>query len=531
MKKTIQIHIGGRQFHMDEDAYDKLNHYLESLKAHFRPEGASGKEIVEDIEQRIAELLENKITDTKQSISLEDVAEIINTLGNIEDFVYTGESAEPSGSEDYERRQYRRFYRDPDNNYLGGVAAGMGAYFDIDPLWIRLAFVGLCFLKGLGFLIYIILWIVVPKARNTAEKLRMRGVPVNLATIRESVDAEYRKVKAGLKNLKNSTAAERTRSVLENLFRAFGLLLVAFFKFIIIFIGIVFLVTGVVVLSALIMVMLGTTGFFGTVTAWHGIDIPHLADFFTSPTHYYLMVVTLILLVLIPIVVLIYEGVKIVFNVHTRHRVLRAFVLTTWILSLILFVTLLIMNTTTYAVEASGDEVYQIEPTKSNRYLIQVNDNARGRKMTIYSVFNYRFRYSDWDETLFYPPKLNIEPSSDKNFSLIVKKKVRNTGPKQSPWYLDRLEYNWEQKDSVLYLDRYFKTDDEDFWLFGEMNLTLKIPEGEVLVLSEPVCDLLRDDNRTRYCEDSLFVGKSCIMTAEGLTLLAGQKKATGRNK
>ncbi len=90
MKKTIQINIGGRHFHMDEDAFHKLNHYLESLKAHFATEGETGKEIMEDIEQRIAELLEKKITDGKQAVSLEDVNEAIGILGKVEDFVYEG---------------------------------------------------------------------------------------------------------------------------------------------------------------------------------------------------------------------------------------------------------------------------------------------------------------------------------------------------------------------------------------------------------------------------------------------------------
>ena len=79
----------------------KLNHYLESLKSHFAAEGETGKEIVEDIEQRIAELLENKITDGKQAISLEDVKEVIGILGKVEDFVYDGAIRKKAGDHDY----------------------------------------------------------------------------------------------------------------------------------------------------------------------------------------------------------------------------------------------------------------------------------------------------------------------------------------------------------------------------------------------------------------------------------------------
>src|SRR5512147_2457892 len=136
MKKTTQIHIGGRHFFIDEDAFQKLNLYLESLKRHFAGEGESGSEVVDDIEQRIAELLEGKITHGKQAVNLGDVNEAISTLGNVEDFVFTDDR--PGQQDTFtNRRDYRRFYRDPDNYYIGGVAGGMGEYFDIDPLWIR----------------------------------------------------------------------------------------------------------------------------------------------------------------------------------------------------------------------------------------------------------------------------------------------------------------------------------------------------------------------------------------------------------
>jgi len=516
MKKTLQIHIGGRHFHIDEDGYHKLNHYLESLKSHFASEGESGKEITDDIEQRIAELLENRITPVKQSVSLEDVNEIIATLGKVEDFVYNGQSEGQSEDEHYDRKDYRRFYRDGETGYLGGVASGLGEYFDIDPLWIRLAFIALAFLKGLGIIVYIILWIVVPRARSTAEKLQMKGMPVNLSTIKESVNAEYDKVKSGFSNLRSSSASDRTRNALENIMRAVALVFVAIFKFIIGVIGVTFLVIGSVFLAGLIMVLLGVSNVFDHFFLWNGVDFPDISHLFASTGHYQVLVICLIILVLIPIVVLIYGGIKILFNIRTKHPVLRAFVLTAWILALILFITLIFANSSNYAVGATGTRSSVIEAGKYPHLRIYVRDNIEDKRITEYRVFDYRFKYSKWDESLYDKVQLSIEPSEDKKMHLTVNKQVKNVGMKDSDRYLDRINYSWDQEDSVLYLNQYFSTDDEDFWMFSDVDIRLRVPEEQVIVLSPGTCEILESYQQDQYCYEKSLVNKEVVMSPDG---------------
>lgn len=530
MKKTLQIHIGGRHFHIDEDGYNKLNHYLESLKSHFAAEGESGKEIVGDIEQRAAELLEKKITAGKQSVSLEDVIETIGILGKVEDFVYNG-TPTPETEYTYDRRDNRRFFRDCDQCYLGGVASGLGAYFDIDPLWIRLAFVALIFLKGVGIIIYALLWIVVPRARTTTEKLQMQGKPVTLSTIKESVNAEYDKVKTNLEGMRTSHTADRTRNALENFVRAIGLVLVAIFKFIIGAIGVLFLIMGAVFLACLIMLVLGFTNVFGHIQIWNGMNMPDFSHLFASSGHYYLVVISVIILVLIPIVALIYGGTKILFDIRTKHPVLRAFLLTAWILALILCVTLIIINSANYAVEASGEQSASLSSGRNFRMNIQVRDNTEHKRMTMYRVFDHRFRYSEGDESLYAQPELFIEKSADSEMHVTVEKHVKNVGPENSQRFLDRISYRWEQQDTALYLDKYLANDDEDFWLFPEVDIRLKVPEGQEIVISQSACDLLEPYQQERYCADSLLADKRSVMTANGLMLLEKYKKQTGRHK
>ncbi len=191
MKITLSINLGGSSFNIDEDAYDELRKYLENLEVHFaREEGAA--EIMNDIEARIAELFRVKLSGYKQVITIEDVREVIMILGKPEDFYGEEES---KNREKQTTGGYHRIYRDPDNRILGGVCAGMGAYWDIEPWILRIIFTVLIFAGGFGLMVYLILWIVLPEARTTAQKIEMRGEPVNIQNIKEAVRREFDKVR------------------------------------------------------------------------------------------------------------------------------------------------------------------------------------------------------------------------------------------------------------------------------------------------------------------------------------------------
>lgn len=194
MKITVSINIGGMAFHIDEDAYSELKLYLRSLDRHFAREDSSS-EIMSDIEARIAELLKERITDYKQVVTLQDVLEVINILGTPEDI--GGEEAGTAHSR-ISRPGYHRMYRDPDNRIIAGVCSGMGAYWRIDPWIVRVIFIVASLPGGLGILVYIVLWIVLPEAKTTAQKIEMRGEPVNIHNIKDSVKDEFENVKRNM---------------------------------------------------------------------------------------------------------------------------------------------------------------------------------------------------------------------------------------------------------------------------------------------------------------------------------------------
>jgi len=191
MKITVSINLGGYSFNIDEDAYDELRRYLKNLELHFAGEENSA-EILSDIEARMAELLRSRITSYKQVISMTDIKEVITVLGTPEDMDDNGGS---SARDKFSTPGSHRMYRDPDNRIVGGVCAGMGSYWDIDPWIIRAIMIILLFAGGLGALTYLILWIVLPEAKTTAQKIEMKGEPVNIHNIKDSVKKEFDNVR------------------------------------------------------------------------------------------------------------------------------------------------------------------------------------------------------------------------------------------------------------------------------------------------------------------------------------------------
>jgi len=195
MKITLSINLGGYSFNIDEDAYAELKRYLKNLEFHFAQEESSS-EILSDIETRMAELFRTKITTYKQVITMTDVNQAISVMGTPEDI---SENDGPSARDKFATPGHHRIYRDTDNRIIGGVCAGMGAYWDLDPLIIRIIFIALVLAGGLGVLIYLILYIVLPEARTTAQKIEMKGNPVNIHNIKDSVKKEFDTVRKNMK--------------------------------------------------------------------------------------------------------------------------------------------------------------------------------------------------------------------------------------------------------------------------------------------------------------------------------------------
>lgn len=190
----FSVNLAGMLFHIDSDGYEIVNAYLQEIQNYFPNE--EGKEIIQEIEARLAELFTEKINNKKQVISAEDVNEAIEIIGYPEDFSDSGEN---NKKEEQNMKGNKRLYRDPDNRILGGVCAGLGAYFNIEPVLIRLIFVLIGLFFASGILIYLILWLVTPEASTLAQKREMRGEKFDFSQFKKRARSEYEDIKNNFK--------------------------------------------------------------------------------------------------------------------------------------------------------------------------------------------------------------------------------------------------------------------------------------------------------------------------------------------
>lgn len=194
MNKTFNINLGGYPFVIDEDAYDTANNYLHTLSRHFGA-GEGAAEIMQDIENRMGELI-NRNKGNRVIVSKIDILEAIAVLGTPEelknvDFAEPIQSSKKTSTNSFQLKTGKRLYRDPNDKVLGGVCSGLAAYFGIqDAVWVRIGFVLLALAGGASFIIYCVLWAILPAAKTVSDRLEMMGEPTNVNNIARMVKEE-----------------------------------------------------------------------------------------------------------------------------------------------------------------------------------------------------------------------------------------------------------------------------------------------------------------------------------------------------
>ncbi|MGB5666210.1 MAG: PspC domain-containing protein, partial [Maribacter sp.] len=276
MNKTVNINLANTLFHMDEVAYNKMRRYLEAIKRSFANTPGSD-EIQADIEARIAELFYEKLENERQVITLKEVDEVISIMGQPEDYmvdedIFEDEPKAKSQASSTAGR-VKKLYRDPDTKYVAGVSAGLGHYLGVDPIWIRLIWIFLVLASGGGFiLIYGLLWILIPEAVTTSQKLDMTGKPVNISNIERKVKEGFDDVADKVKSVDYEKMGVKVKSSSKTFFDTLGDVIMFLFKVLGKFIGILLIIIGAATLIGLFV------GLF-TVGVLDMIHIPGL-DFY-----------------------------------------------------------------------------------------------------------------------------------------------------------------------------------------------------------------------------------------------------------
>jgi len=228
MKPIQNLSIGGYAFKLENDAAERLKGYIGTLESHYMPmEG--GKEIMEGIEERIAELLLDKKADV---VTLANVLRVIDIIGSPENI----EADDPAPGADTSRK--KKLYRDMENKRLGGVCSGLAAYLNFDVTAMRIIWTVTAvaiFFGGSGHgvysllvpVLYCVFWIAMPAARTASERWEMRGEDATLEGIRKNVENGFREMGQAAREAGSSDAA-----------RGIG-------RFLVVLVGLILLIVGV----------------------------------------------------------------------------------------------------------------------------------------------------------------------------------------------------------------------------------------------------------------------------------------------
>jgi phage shock protein PspC (stress-responsive transcriptional regulator) len=323
MKKTLTVNLNNIVFHIDDDAYEMLQTYLHEIADHFQSEDEK-KEIMNDIEARIAELFNEKLQKNKNVVNLVDVQEVIEIMGKPSQ--YAGEDEEPATPKsDKKSQRSRRFYRDPENAILGGIAGGLSAYFNIDVTLIRILLVVLVFI-GVGFVIpvYIVVWFVAPEAVTASQRLEMQGEDVTVESI-----------KTELNNAKSYVESDKFKQSASRVGVRFGEIMRWALKILFGIIGAVLGIIGIVLVGAL-LVFLFLIIFDPTLINGFAPEIFSNCSIMT-PEKMIMLIISLILVVGCPIFMLVYWAIRIVSGRREHTRTASWVVLILWLAGVFMF--------------------------------------------------------------------------------------------------------------------------------------------------------------------------------------------------
>jgi len=396
MKTTVQVSLNGIAFNLDENAYQQLKSYIDELQLHF----ASDSEIIDDIEARIADLLSLRIKSTEQAVRLNDINEIIETIGHPKDF--DDDANTEKFRKSFENVNYtakKRLYRDTDNKVIAGVCSGIGHYLNLNAAWIRVIFILVAaisvklerldfwfshhFAFGIPFVlfVYIVLWIVVPRTKTSRQNLEMHGY---------------------------TSAQSRNAACSDNRRSNFGSFIICFFRFLIqVCVTISLLVVGIVCCALFIA---GIAGFFGG-SLFGGNNLVELLDFvYVGETNIWLVKSVIAVLIFIPLCTLVYLSIKVLMRLKVKDKPAMVILSVIWLIAAMLAL----------GFAATIAKHYRYNST------VQINESCNEINLSKTKMLNVKIpdhfkpfepAFTHWDNSLLY-----TTPTSN---SLFIRPKVR----------------------------------------------------------------------------------------------------------
>jgi phage shock protein PspC (stress-responsive transcriptional regulator)/ribosome-associated translation inhibitor RaiA len=471
MIKTFNINLAGQIFNINEDAYEHLSGYFNSLRTFYANEDDKD-EIIRDIEARFAELFLAK--GKNYIVTLADTTEVVNMMGNPQEF---DEEAKTENSSSYSSTQNtttqqaasgKRLYRDYDGGLITGVCAGLSAYFGInDAIWLRLLFIGLTFI-GIGspILIYIILSLIMPKAETAAQKLEMKGEPVTLDNIVKSINVE--------------TVNVKSKGIFNQIISFFGAGIMMFFK-VLLWIGIAF----AIFIGSILVFSLFVAAIVFSVLALFGIPIAN-SYYFNNASDGWFFGIGGLLVFITPI---IFGVVAIVHLLSKKVKPLKKSVV--FPLVGLFFFGLLLLNISGFNAKKLVAEKKKINQTfplnyayKSDTVQLSINPEIEDEDYDNVNISGLGglFDFINDHDDKFFPVEIEIYPSSSDSFTIVKEFSANGTDDKDAIKNATSFTHAISQNNNKLIIDPYIQFADSKV-KFRNQKLKIKVyvPEGKVI--------------------------------------------------
>ena len=471
MIKTFNINLAGQIFNINEDAYEHLSGYFNSLRTFYANEDDKD-EIIRDIEARFAELFLAK--GKNYIVTLADTTEVVNMMGNPQEF---DEEAKTENSSSYSSTQNtttqqaasgKRLYRDYDGGLITGVCAGLSAYFGInDAIWLRLLFIGLTFI-GIGspILIYIILSLIMPKAETAAQKLEMKGEPVTLDNIVKSINVE--------------TVNVKSKGIFNQIISFFGAGIMMFFK-VLLWIGIAF----AIFIGSILVFSLFVAAIVFSVLALFGIPIAN-SYYFNNASDGWFFGIGGLLVFITPI---IFGVVAIVHLLSKKVKPLKKSVV--FPLVGLFFFGLLLLNISGFNAKKLVAEKKKINQTfplnyayKSDTIQLTINPEIEDEDYDNVNIngLGGLFDFINDHDDKFFPVEIEIYPSASDSFTIVKEFSANGTDDKDAIKNATSFTHVISQNNNKLIIDPYIQFADSKV-KFRNQKLKIKVyvPEGKII--------------------------------------------------
>ncbi len=486
MNKTVNINLGGMFFHIDEDAYQKLSRYFDAIRRSLN-NSTGQEEIIRDIEIRIAELVAEKHTTDNQVISLRELDEIITVMGQPEDYRIDDEEERKTTSTFYTTngQAKKKLYRDRETGIIGGVLAGMGHYFGVDKVWVRVLFIFLTWFYGAGILAYIILWVVMPEAVTTSEKLEMKGEPITISNIEKKVREEFDAVSEKFKSTDYGKVGNSVKDGAARFSTSLGDVIISIFK-ILAKIFAVFMILGALPVLVLLMIGVFTIGStaFPNFPWQRFLDAGNFSD-------YPVWVSGLLILFAagIPLFYFILLAFKILMpKMKSPHAYANYSLLALWIVSVGLLAALGVKQFSEYAFDGNvtKKEVLQLNPADTLKIKFAYNENYANN---LDERSEYSVELTKDKQKVLYSTNVDfrIEKSDDNKAYIQIEKSANGSSMSTAKEKAEKITYGYKFEGNTLILDNYLLTDFNNKYRDQNVTITLFLPKGVVFKADESV--------------------------------------------